>query len=69
MPEEFIESKDGLKIRKLTELKTNTAKEYEEAINNNPKDIYFRSSPCTNLYLVPKSAKSDAIRLVIISTL
>jgi len=30
MSEEFVEDKDGMKIRKLTELKTSTAKEYED---------------------------------------
>ncbi|MFX1495755.1 MAG: hypothetical protein ACFFBZ_15840 [Promethearchaeota archaeon] len=32
MSEEIIETKDGLKIRKLAELKTSTAKEYEDAM-------------------------------------
>ena len=32
MPNEVIETKDGLKIRKLTELKTSTEKELEEAM-------------------------------------
>ncbi len=32
MSEEFIETKDGMKIRKLTELRTSTAKEYEAAM-------------------------------------
>jgi len=30
MPDEYIEDKDGKKIRKLVELKTSTAKEYEQ---------------------------------------
>ncbi|MFX1498066.1 MAG: hypothetical protein ACFFBH_11105 [Promethearchaeota archaeon] len=34
MSEELIETKDGLKLRKLTELKTSTAKEYEDAMLN-----------------------------------
>ncbi|KKM81834.1 hypothetical protein LCGC14_1325830 [marine sediment metagenome] len=29
MPEKIIETKDGMKIRKLAELRTSTAKEYE----------------------------------------
>lgn len=32
MSEEFIETKDGMKIRKLAELRTTTAKEYEEVM-------------------------------------
>ena len=32
MPEEVIETKDGLKLRKLVELKTNTAEEYQKAM-------------------------------------
>ena len=32
MPEEFVEDKDGMKIRKLAELRTDTDKKYEEAM-------------------------------------
>ena len=32
MSEEFVEDKDGMKIRKLTKLKTSTAKEYEDVM-------------------------------------
>lgn len=32
MPDEVIETKDGLKLRKLVELKTNTAEEYQKAM-------------------------------------
>ncbi|MFX1593347.1 MAG: hypothetical protein ACFFB6_13900 [Promethearchaeota archaeon] len=32
MPEEFVEDKDGMKIRKLAQLRTSTAKDYEEAM-------------------------------------
>ena len=32
MPEEVIETKEGLKLRKLAELKTSAEKEYEEAM-------------------------------------
>jgi hypothetical protein len=32
MPEEFVEDKDGMKIRKLAELRTDTAKDYEAAM-------------------------------------
>ena len=32
MSEEFIETEDGLKVRKLAKLRTETAKEYEEAM-------------------------------------
>lgn len=32
MPEEFVEDKDGMIIRKLAELKTITNKDYEEAM-------------------------------------
>ncbi|MHA2281685.1 MAG: hypothetical protein ACXAC5_12630 [Promethearchaeota archaeon] len=32
MPEEHVETKDGMKIRKLTELRTNTADEYEKVM-------------------------------------
>ena len=32
MPEDYVEDKDGMKIRKLTELRTVTEKTYEEAM-------------------------------------
>lgn len=32
MPEEIVEDKDGMKIRKLAELRTSTAKDYEDAM-------------------------------------
>ncbi|MFX0038735.1 MAG: hypothetical protein ACFE9C_06720 [Candidatus Hodarchaeota archaeon] len=32
MPEEIIEDKNGMKIRKLAELRTSTAKDYEDAM-------------------------------------
>ncbi|MFX1380372.1 MAG: hypothetical protein ACFFA4_14900 [Promethearchaeota archaeon] len=32
MPKDLVEDKDGMKIRKLTELKTVTNKDYEEAM-------------------------------------
>ncbi len=32
MVDELIETKDGLKLRKLVELKTNTAEEYQDAM-------------------------------------
>jgi len=32
MPEELVDDKDGMKIRKLAELKTVTNKDYEEAM-------------------------------------
>lgn len=32
MPEEVIETKDGMKIRKLAELKTSAEKDYEDAM-------------------------------------
>ncbi|MFX0144500.1 MAG: hypothetical protein ACFE9C_10515 [Candidatus Hodarchaeota archaeon] len=32
MPEEIVEDKDGMKIRKLAELRTSTAKGYEDAM-------------------------------------
>ena len=32
MPEEFVEDKDGIKIRKLAELRTVTDKTYEDAM-------------------------------------
>jgi len=32
MPEQFVEDKDGMKIRKLAELRTVTNKDYEEAM-------------------------------------
>jgi len=40
MPEEVIENKDGLKVRKLAELKTTTAKELEDAMLKRVK--YFK---------------------------
>jgi hypothetical protein len=32
MPDEIVETKDGLKLRKLVELKTSTAEEYQKAM-------------------------------------
>lgn len=32
MPEEIVEDKNGMKIRKLAELRTSTAKDYEDAM-------------------------------------
>ena len=32
MPEELVEDNEGMKIRKLVELKTDTAKEYEQVM-------------------------------------
>ncbi len=32
MSDEFVKTKDGMKIRKLTELRTSTAKEYEQVM-------------------------------------
>ncbi|MBY8983900.1 MAG: hypothetical protein KGD65_02420 [Candidatus Lokiarchaeota archaeon] len=32
MPEEFVEDKEGMKIRKLVELRTTTAEEYEKVM-------------------------------------
>jgi len=32
MPEETVDTKDGMKIRKLVELRTTTAKEYEDVM-------------------------------------
>ena len=32
MPEEYVEDRDGMKIRKLAELRTVTDKTYEEAM-------------------------------------
>ena len=40
MPEEMVETKDGLKVRKLAELNTSTAKELEEAMLNRVE--YFK---------------------------
>ncbi|MEJ2294370.1 MAG: hypothetical protein P8Y23_06325 [Candidatus Lokiarchaeota archaeon] len=40
MPEELVETKDGVKIRKLVELKTSTAEEYQEAMLNRVE--YFK---------------------------
>ena len=40
MSTEFIEDKNGMKIRKLVELKTTAAKEYEEAMLNRVE--YFK---------------------------
>jgi len=37
--EEFVETKDGMKIRKLAELRTNTAKEYEEVMLNRVEEF------------------------------
>lgn len=39
MSEEFVETKDGMKIRKLAELRTNTAKEYEEVMLNRVEEF------------------------------
>jgi hypothetical protein len=40
LPEEVVETKDGVKIRKLVELKTSTAEEYQEAMLNRVE--YFK---------------------------
>lgn len=40
MVDEIIETKDGLKLRKLVSLKTNTAKEYQDAMLNRVE--YFK---------------------------
>ncbi|MFX0104783.1 MAG: hypothetical protein ACFE75_04780 [Candidatus Hodarchaeota archaeon] len=32
MPKDFVEDKDGMKIRKLAELRTSTAEDYEDAM-------------------------------------
>ncbi|MFX0019277.1 MAG: hypothetical protein ACFFAK_07785 [Promethearchaeota archaeon] len=40
MSEEIIETKDGLKLRKLAELKTSAEKDYEDAMLNRVE--YFR---------------------------
>jgi hypothetical protein len=32
MPDELVETKDGMKLRKLVELKTTTAEEYQKAM-------------------------------------
>lgn len=39
MSEDNVEIIDGMKIRKLTELRTNTAKEYEEVMLNRVKEF------------------------------
>ncbi len=40
MVDEIVETKDGLKLRKLVSLKTNTAKEYQDAMLNRVE--YFK---------------------------
>jgi len=39
MSDEFVETKDGMKIRKLTELRTSTAKEYEKVMLDRVKEF------------------------------
>jgi len=39
MSDEFVETKDGMKIRKLTELRTSTAKEYEDIMLERVKEF------------------------------
>ena len=39
MSDEFLETKDGMKIRKLTELRTSTAKEYEDVMLERVKEF------------------------------
>ena len=39
MSDEFVETKDGMKIRKLTELRTSTAKEYEQVMLERVKEF------------------------------
>jgi hypothetical protein len=41
MVDEIVETKDGLKLRKLVSLKTNTAKEYQDAMLNRVE--YFKT--------------------------
>ena len=44
MSSEFIETKDGVKVRKLTELRTSTAKEYQDAMMGRVEEFKNRSS-------------------------
>ena len=44
MPSEFIETKDGVKVRKLTELRTSTAQEYQDAMMSRVEEFKNRSS-------------------------
>ena len=39
MPEETVDTEDGMKIRKLVELRTTTAKEYEDAMLNRVEEF------------------------------
>ena len=44
MSSEFIETKDGVEVRKLTELRTSTAKQYQDAMMGRVEEFKNRSS-------------------------
>lgn len=59
MPTEYVEDKDGMKLRKLVELKTSTAEEYQHAMLDRVE--YFKQK---NL---KKSQFNSAVQNTIIS--
>jgi len=61
MVDEIIETKDGLKLRKLVELKTSTAEEYQEAMLDRVE--YFKKQN------EKKSIFNSSIQNTIVSTL
>ncbi|MBY8981026.1 MAG: hypothetical protein KGD72_11595 [Candidatus Lokiarchaeota archaeon] len=61
MVDEVIETKDGLKLRKLVELKTSTAEEYQEAMLDRVE--YFKKQN------EKKSIFNSTIQNTVVSTL
>ena len=61
MVDEVIETKDGLKLRKLVELKTSTAEEYQEAMLDRVE--YFKKQN------EKKSVFNSSIQNTVVSTL
>ena len=61
MVDEVIETKDGLKLRKLVELKTNTAEEYQDAMLDRVE--YFKKQN------QQKSIFNSTIQNTVVSTL
>ncbi len=48
MPEELVKDKDGVKIRKLVELRTNTAKEYEDVMLSRIEEFKNKNAEKSN---------------------
>ncbi|MHA1884962.1 MAG: hypothetical protein ACW96S_07920 [Promethearchaeota archaeon] len=60
MSDELIEDNDGMKIRKLVELKTSTAKEYEEIMLDRVKEFKNKNAE--------KSVFNNLVQNTLVST-